>query len=161
MKREIDKLFTSVIIGLLLIVIATVLSACKTQYVPVEVIKTEYRDRIIKDSARQREVVNIRDSVRYKDSTVIVVNQQGDVVKTEVYKWRDRFLNSTHLLEQLQTKYDSLALVKQDSIQVPYPVEKQLTRWQKTKMDLGGIAFGALLLIAVVFLIKIARKFIR
>lgn len=29
-----------------------------------------------------------------------------------------------------------------DSLQVPYSVEKRLTRWESAKIELGGLAFG-------------------
>ena len=30
-------------------------------------------------------------------------------------------------------------------VQVPYPVEKELNRWQKIKIELGGWAFGIII----------------
>ena len=52
--------------------------------------------------------------------------------------------------------------IKVDSIQVPYPVERNLTKWEKVKMDIGGITIGAcvviLLLIMVGFISKVLRK---
>ena len=42
-------------------------------------------------------------------------------------------------------------LIKTDSIQVPYPVEKQLAKWQQFKLDLGGIAM--LIIIVIVFIL--------
>jgi hypothetical protein len=38
-----------------------------------------------------------------------------------------------------------------DSIQIPYSVEKQLTRWQSVKMELGGWIFGVIILFALFF----------
>ena len=47
-------------------------------------------------------------------------------------------------------------MIKTDSVQVPYPIEKQLSRWQSIKMELGGWAFGlviAFVLIIIVWLV--------
>jgi len=38
------------------------------------------------------------------------------------------------------------SFVKVDSVQVPYPVERKLTRWESMKMELGGWAFGGLIM---------------
>jgi hypothetical protein len=51
--------------------------------------------------------------------------------------------------------------MKTDSVQVPYPVEKELNRWEKVKMELGGWAIGVLLMafvIAVCLIYKSRRK---
>lgn len=127
------------------------LCSCRTQYIPAESVRIEYKDRIVKDSSVIKEITNIHDSVRYHDSIVQVVDENGNVLRTEVYKWRDRFRESNYLLNQLQAKYDSLSLVKQDSAQVPYPVERELTSWQTIKQEIGGIAIGVI--IALCFII--------
>lgn len=127
-------------------------SSCRTQYVPVETVRTEIQYKERKDSSVIKEVTNIHDSIRYRDSIVTIVDENGNVLRTEVYKWRDRFRESNYLLNQLQTRYDSLYLAKQDSVQVPYPVEQQLTRWQSVKMELGGWAFGVIIVMALVIL---------
>lgn len=148
------KALTSILLLFLLI-------SCRSiQYVPVETVRTEYKDRIVSDSSSSKEVVNVKDSIRYKDSIVQVVDENGNVLRTEVYKWHDRFRESNYLLSQLQSRYDSLYLVKQDSVQIPYPVEveKKLTWWQSMKIELGGWAFG-LILVAIVILM--VRKIIK
>lgn len=45
-------------------------------------------------------------------------------------------------------------------VQVPYPVEKELNRWQKIKIELGGWAFGGMLigLLIVIWLIYKSKK---
>ena len=93
------------------LMMCAVLGSCtSTSYVPVETVRTEYRDR-----------------------------------------WRDRVI----------LKRDTLSQVKTDSIAVPYPVERSLTRWEKVKQDAGGIAIGGVLVVlcaAVVWLTKKLRK---
>lgn len=44
--------------------------------------------------------------------------------------------------------------------EIPYPVEKELTRWQKFRMDIGGYAVFALLGIVIFYGIKVVRKII-
>ena len=93
---------------------------CRTriQYVPVESVRTEYKDRLQ------------RDSIYFRDS--IFMREKGDtmVIDRWRYLYKDRLVTDTLLVS--------------DTIRVPYPVEKELTRWQKTKMDVGGWAMGVL-----------------
>ena len=44
--------------------------------------------------------------------------------------------------------------------EIPYPVEKELTRWQKFRMDIGGYAVFALLGMVIFYGIKVVRKII-
>lgn len=112
------------------------LSSCRTQYVPVETVRTEYKTR---DSIRY-------DSIYQRDSVYMLVN--GDTVYLYKYKYLYRYLTIN--------KTDTV--IKVDSIQVPYPVEKQLTRWQSLKMELGGWAFGIIMLIALIIMRRLIRK---
>jgi hypothetical protein len=66
---------------------------------------------------------------------------KGDTVYKERYKYLYRYL----------TINNTDTVIKTDSIQVPYPVEKELSRWQKIKLELGGWAFGTAL--ALLFII--------
>lgn len=115
------------------------LSSCRTQYVPVETVRTEYKTR---DSIRY-------DSIYNRDS--IYVRVKGDTV----YQYKYKYLYKYQYLNRTDT------VIKVDSIQVPYPVEKQLSRWQSLKMELGGWAFGILIvlcLIVVWWLVNRIRK---
>ncbi|WP_234367677.1 hypothetical protein [Parabacteroides pacaensis] len=60
------------------------------------------------------------------------MREKGDTVFIDRwrYLYKDRLVTDTLLVN--------------DTIRVPYPVEKELTRWQKTKMDVGGWAIGML-----------------
>ena len=53
--------------------------------------------------------------------------------------------------QQREAVHDTIERV--DSVHVPYPVEKQLTRWQSLKMEAGGIAFVLLIIIVIVFVV--------
>lgn len=136
--------------AMLLAVLLVVAGCSRVQYIPVETVRTEWRHRIVADSSDAEEKVNIRDSVRIRDSVVRVVDADGNVLRTEVWKWRERYHERDHLLRLWQARYDSLAAVRQDSVQVPVPVERPLTRWQRAKLELGGWAMGAIILMALV-----------
>ena len=109
--------------------------SCRSvQYVPVENIRTEYKTR---DSIRV-------DSIYNQDSIYVFV--KGDTV----YQYRYKYLYKYQDINRADT------VIKTDSVQVPYPIEKQLSRWQSIKMELGGWAFGlviAFVLIIIVWLV--------
>lgn len=105
---------------------------CKTMYVPVESVKTEYRDR------------NLHDSIFIRDS--IHIREKGDTVW--LTRWRTEYIE--------KTRVDSFSKI--DSVPVPYPVEKKLNRWQKIKMDIGGLAIGAILITILVLPIFLRKR---
>ncbi len=113
-------------------------SGC-TRYVPAETVHTEYRDRDV-----ERLV------------TDTVVNDRFVMVKGDtVIDWRDRWHKSTEYV------HDTCYVERIDSIPVPYPMERKLSRWEKAKMDLGGIAFGGVavaLCAAVAWIVKKRRR---
>ncbi len=126
-----------IIFIILLCVVAYLMFGCKSiQYVPVETVKVEYKDRLKIDSV-----------IKY-DSIFYDRYMKGDTVflTKEKYKY----------LDNIKIVRDSV--FRTDSIAVPYPVEKQLSKWEKIKMDVGGWAIG---LLSGLFLIIIARLFVR
>lgn len=116
----------------LLAVTMSLLSCRSVKYVPVETVKTEYKTR---DSIRY-------DSIYQRDS--VFLYQKGDTVYQYKYLYKYRYLT----LRQT----DTVAIT--DSVRVPYPAEKALTRWQVVKMKTGGLAVG---LAAVLVLVAVGR----
>lgn len=49
-------------------------------------------------------------------------------------------------------------IMQRDSIPVPYPVEKPLTKWQRWKMDLGGWGMGVAAVMVIVGVILLVLK---
>lgn len=113
---------------LVVLIILGGLSSCQTQYIPVETIKTEYRTR---DSIRH-------DSIYQQDSVYVTV--KGDTV----YEYKYKYLYKYQYINRTDT------LMKTDSIQIPFPVEKQLSKWQSFKLDFGGVAMLVLIMIVIV-----------
>jgi hypothetical protein len=113
------------------------LVGCKSiRYVPVETTKT---DSIYVSNVE-------RDSIYLLDS--IYIREKNDTVYLE--RWRVKYV------ERLSR--DTLWKERVDSIRVPYPVEKSLTKWQSLKMRVGGYALGgASLLFLVLVGILIAK----
>lgn len=122
---------------IVLLVSAICFAGCRTtQYVPVETIKTEYKTR---DSIRH-------DSIYQRDSIYVI--DRGDTV----YTYKDRYLYKYLHINRIDT------VIRTDSIQIPYPVEKALTRWQKAKIELGEWGFGVLIMLAIVLIIRLLKN---
>ena len=109
--------------------------------------KVAQRETVIKDSLyivqRMIDRVLIRDSVYERH------------VHDTVYKYKER-----ETVRYISLR-DTLYIEKRDSVSVPYPVERQLTKWEAVRMRLGDIllaVFIAGLLYVVVWLIKRRRK---
>lgn len=112
-----------ILIGILAYLLIGTLSGCKTKtvYVPIESVRTEYRDRL------QRDSIHLYDSVYLKE--------KGDSVILEKYKYIYR--------DRLRT--DTVAL--SDTISIPYPVVetrevKVYPRWLIVLACLGSLAAG-------------------
>lgn len=115
-------------------------TACQgIRYVPVETVRTEYKTR---DSIRF-------DSIYQRDSIYMLI--KGDTVYQYKYKYLYRYLTIN--------KTDTV--IQADSVQVPYPVEKKLTRWQAMKVELGGWAFGIIIAFALYIIGRFVYKIIK
>ena len=123
----------------IILLMSTICSCRSVKYVPVETVRTDsiYINQVQRDSIYRRDSIYIRD--------------KGDTVWVEKYKYL--------FVDKL--RHDTLYLNRTDSIRVPYPVEKELTRWQQMKLELGGWAFGIIItaaLIIVGLLVYKSRK---
>ena len=116
----------------MLLTLATCFVSCRTQYVPVATVRPEYKTS---DSLRF-------DSIYQRDSIYMLV--KGDTIYQYKYKYLYRYLTTNR----------TDTILKTDSIQIPYPVEKQLSRWQSIKMELGGWVF---VLVIILILLIIGR----
>lgn len=128
---------------MLLLLFLSLLCGCqRTVYVPVQ--QHHYHT----DSVRV--AVERVDTLMQYDS--VYVERNGDT--TLMLKWRNRY--------RVKEIHDTITciVVRRDSVEVPYPVEKPLTKWQQAKQDVGGFAMGgcvALLAIAVAWLVRKIR----
>lgn len=135
------------------------LSSCRTpQYVPVET-KIQLKDSVItRDSVVIKEQTVRKDSVVIKDSTVIVVDESGNVIRTELYRYRDWYKELSRDYSVLQAKYDSLFSEKQKVVQVPYPVERELSWWESIQQKIKSIVIGIIIIFISLFIILFIQK---
>lgn len=132
---KVRSVFTLIVLGMIVLLMSAVCSCRTVQYVPVETVRT--------DSLYFNTVST--DSVYVKDSVLIV---KGDTV-TE-YRWR--------YVYKYKDRTDTVYVSRTDSVQVPYPVEKELTRWQRFKMDIGGYALAAVVVTVLIVFGRMVYK---
>ena len=112
-------------------------SSCRSiKYVPVETIRT--------DSLYL--TVHERDSVHIHDS--VYVKEQGDTV----------FVNKWHTVYRDRTTRDTTYIEREKEVQVPYPGERELTWWQKAKIEFGEFSIGIIFVLSIVVVWLIKKK---
>ena len=83
------------------------------------------------------------------DSIYIAQVQRDSIVRYDSIYVRDKL------------RVDTVSVLRVDSVQVPVPVEKALTKWQQFKLDVGGYALCAgfvLVLVVVGYLVYKLKK---
>ena len=123
----------------LLLIAALVLGACRSvQYVPVESVR---HDSIFVSLYQ-------RDSIYQHDS--VYIREKADTLFIERWhtRWRDR------------VSHDTLYINKVDTIRVPVPVERKLTKAERTYITIGKWSVGAVagLILAVICFVFFRRK---
>ena len=114
------------------------LCGCRTEYVPVESVRY---DSIMIEKL-------MRDSVFVRDS--VYLQEKGDTI----YKYKDRFVYV------YKNRVDTFFAEKIREIEVPVPVERKLTWWERVKLKYAEWVIGALVAIALVYALRqwMARK---
>lgn len=114
-------------------IILSLLAGCKSvQYVPVETVRTDsiYVDRYQRDSIYQRDSVFVNRWIA------------GDTIYQDKVVWKYVYRD--------KVKYDTVAILRSDTVQVPYPVERRLTTWEQVRLNVGGWAIGAVIIFILI-----------
>lgn len=122
-------------------IILSSLAGCKSvQYVPMETVRTDsiYVDRYQRDSIYQRDSVFVNRWIA------------GDTVYQDKVVWKYVYRD--------KIKYDTVAILRSDTLRVPYPVESRLSTWQKIRLKVGGWAIGCMVITIIIFSIYIIRN---
>jgi hypothetical protein len=124
---------------LLGVIILGMLSSWKTKYVSVP----EYH----KVYVEKHDTLITRDSIYQKDS--VYMWMQGDTI------WKEKF--SILYKDRWRDKIVYRDSIKVDSIRVPYPVEKKLSRLERLRMFGGDCGLTIAVLAIVIAIIKIYK----
>lgn len=114
----------NILYALVAAVLVSAICSCRSvKYVPVETVRhdTLYINKVRRDSIVKYDSIHVR--------------EKGDTVWLEKYRYL--------FVDKWRT--DTVYLSRTDSVQVPYPVERELTRWQRFRMEVGGWALLLLL----------------
>ena len=114
------------------------LCGCKTEYVPIESVRY--------DSVMIEKLM--RDSVFVRDS--VYLKEEGDTI----YKYKDRFVYV------YKNRVDTFFAEKIREVQVPVPVERKLTWWERVKLNYAEWVIAVLVAIALIYALRqwLARK---
>ena len=125
---RIAEILSRILFWVVVTVCCALFSCRGVQYVPVETVKTE-----------TERVVDIqRDSIYVLDS--VFVREAHDTVY--ITKWRVEYKEALRV--------DTFNVERIDTLNTIVEVEKKLTKWQQTKMDVGaGVMYAVPILIAV------------
>lgn len=129
---------TVVILAAIVALIVLVGCSPKTIHVPVESVRTEYRDReVLRQSV---DTVSNTRVIFVKGDTVVDIRREERLRRVEIH--------------------DTCFIERNDTIRIPYPVERALSRWEQIKVDFGGCALAVCIVAIVGIAIWIARRFI-
>lgn len=116
-------------------IILSLLAGCKSvQYVPMETVRTDsiYVDRYQRDSIYQR------------DSVFVNRWTAGDTIYQDKVVWKYVYRD--------KVKYDTVAILRSDTINVPYPVECKLSKWEQLKLNVGGWAISIIIITLILLM---------
>lgn len=148
-RRFITALMWMVIMFFMFLLVAGVsllmLSGCTSvKYVPIESVTHDsiYISRLERDS------IHVHDSIYMEVKTKADTVYQTKYVQKVVY--RDALRTDTMVVERI------------DTLRIPYPVERELSRWEQIKLDFGGMVIGGIGIFAlsavVIWLIRKKRN---
>ena len=130
-------------------------SGCQSvKYVPIETVRIEKESKtdtiIQKDTVRSEKETVIREA-RPEDSLMIA--KLGIRLRDNE---RLLILLQKELSEQKSNAYESHrdTVLKTDSVAVPYPVEKDLSWWERQKIAFGEWVFGVMAVLLLFLFIK-------
>lgn len=89
-----------------------------------------------------------RDSIFVRDS--VFVREKGDTV----YKYKDKYVYV------YKTLVDTFTVYRDREVEVPVPVERKLSWWERMKIEYAGWAIGVWVTVALVYALRrwLARK---
>lgn len=139
------------------IILIIALWSCRSvKYVPVEstadsiVVEKLVEVQLPPDSATIRALLECDENGKVILSWLDIANSKNAQAQLTI----DSLGN---LLAKMKTQPDTIykpskEVIVTKEVKVPYPVEKELTRWQQMKLELGGWAFGIIITAALIII---------
>ena len=144
------------------LLISAICSCRSVKYVPIEsstdsiVVEKLVEVQLPPDSSTIRALLECDENGKVVLSWLDIANSKNAQAQLTI----DSLGN---LLAKLRTLPDTVYLPSKEVVvskkeKVPYPVEKELTRWQRMKMELGGWAFGIIIAFSLIIVGLIVYK---
>lgn len=124
--------------------------SCSTQYVPIETTHTIYQNHT--DTIREKDSVHTETNTIIREADSAMVLQLGLQLKDNERAILILRKELQRVVNQKQ-QHSTDTVIKTDSVQVPYPVPAQLTRWQSFCCDYGKIMLGTTLVLFILLII--------
>lgn len=148
--------------GCIILLTSAIWSCRSVKYVPVEssadsiVIEKLVEVQLPPDSSTIRALLECDENGRVVLSWLDIANSKNAQAQLTI----DSLGN---LLAKMRTQPDTIYKPSKEvtvtkEVKVPYPVEKDLTRWQQMKLELGGWAFGIIITAALIIVGWIVYK---
>lgn len=133
-----------------------VLCSCRTKYVPVEssadsvVVEKLVEVQLPPDSVTIRALLECDENGKVVLAWLDIANSRNAQAQLTI----DSLGN---LLAKMRTQQDTVYLPSKEvtvtkEVKVPYPVERELTKWQKLQLDIGGWGITIIIIIAFIVL---------
>lgn len=151
------------LIYMLTILLASTIWSCRSvKYVPVEgqkdsiIVEKLVEVQLPPDSATIRALLECDENGRVVLNWLDIANSKNAQAMLTI----DSLGN---LLAKMRTQPDTVYLPSKEVVvskteNTPYPVEKELTRWQQFRLDVGGWAIGIICIGILVFVIRFIIK---
>ena len=158
-QAEAGKMMFRIMCAIVAFMIALILLLAFTGCSPKVVTVTERHDYYHNHTDSVRQV----DSVFTERQTVIMqvdsamMAEYGIQLRSNERAWLVKVNELEKKFKELATKSTD-TVIKVDSIPVPYPVERKLTKWQQLKLDIGEFIIVSLFVLIASFCIWFARR---
>ena len=160
-----DKVSRCIALAPFMCIIVLVLAICScrsVKYVPLEgktdsvVVEKLVEVQLPPDSAIIRALLECDENGKVILNWLDVTNSKNAQAQLTI----DSLGN---LLAKMNTQPDTVYLPSKEVTitkkeKVPYPVEKELTKWQQFRMDFGGWAIAAVIIIVLIFFGRLVYK---
>lgn len=148
------------IVVVLIMFFGMLFCSCRsTQYVPVETIKTEIKE--VHDTFKIQDTIKSEKQIIIREADTSEIERINAEYGFKLDKAQKTILVLSKELQQQshnQTEVKDSIVYRDKEVQVPYPVEKKLSKWEQIKMDLGEYMVVLIVIFIIGFLLFFLRR---
>lgn len=169
-KRALQRVAFVLLFYVVLLFLLSLFPSCTTtKYVPVETVRTETLiktdsteiNRLIKELAEVKQTLSSTIVERIEQTTTYIVSEKGDTIATNKERNKEVITDNSSTIEanraivEEETKNATSNYLKEktDTISNIVEVEKELTAWQKFKINFSEFIIGVAVLAISAFIV--------